>query len=507
MKTLLVSLFAVCLSAYNVVAQTAKIHVKVKNTTSAKAYYFWQNDVLGLDFLKKEDYLINLDKEKPAVIVVNIDKPQFITLRIQSSDIQPYQIIDHDIFLSPGDDISFKADFKSRNYGITVTGKGSENSQPMFADILKFNPDPFYGDTIPDRVIAAINKEYHASKNILNNYISTFKPSPAFIKSKQHDLNYFAAYQFYNFKEDNKFRVEKAYKSNYAKWQRITDSLFKTAPLDNDAAMDAANYRDLIRDFLLREKERLWVMSSEQPVEFFKQWYGADTVAGRKSFLDDNSNLLTEKIINKSFHGEAACFAYAALLNEALYTNNPSNLISIFERFKQQFPNSKYVDKFKSSIDQVALKQNRPVNESAVFLTDNGTKLNTFSEVLALAKGKTALIDMWGTWCGPCREEITKNAEALKSHFKGKDVIFFYVANYDIDNEKKWKDFIVYLGLDGTQILANTNLTKDVMTKVNSNGFPTYIVINKDGGYEQSKAGYPMKREVLIKQIETAMEK
>jgi thiol-disulfide isomerase/thioredoxin len=140
-----------------------------------------------------------------------------------------------------------------------------------------------------------------------------------------------------------------------------------------------------------------------------------------------------------------------------------------------------------------------------VFAADNGTKLNTLADVLNLTKGKTVLLDMWGTWCGPCRSEIEKNGAAIKEHFKNKGLDYFYIANYDQSNEATWKKLIAFFKLTGTHILANEKLTDDIMKKTNGSGYPTYVVIKKDGSYELSKAGYPMDRDVLIKQLEEAL--
>ncbi len=112
---------------------------------------------------------------------------------------------------------------------------------------------------------------------------------------------------------------------------------------------------------------------------------------------------------------------------------------------------------------------------------------------------------MWGTWCGPCRNEIHDNGPAIKAYFKGKGLDYLYIANRDLDHEAEWKNLIAYFDMKGTHILANSNLSKDIMTKVKGDGYPTYVIIKKDGTWELSKAGYPMDRNKLIKQLEEAL--
>ncbi len=189
----------------------------------------------------------------------------------------------------------------------------------------------------------------------------------------------------------------------------------------------------------------------------------------------------------------------------ALSQHNPENIVSIFDGFKRKYPNSKYIRWFGPSIDTIRRQESQQLGSDFTLVADNGTKLNTMEDLLALTKGKTVLLDMWGTWCGPCRYEINNEGPAIKAYFKGKGLDYFYVANNDQKNEIEWKKLIVDFGMKGTHILANARLSKDIMAKVKGAGYPTYVIIKKDGTYELSKAGYPMKRDVLIKQLEEAL--
>ena len=43
-------------------------------------------------------------------------------------------------------------------------------------------------------------------------------------------------------------------------------------------------------------------------------------------------------------------------------------------------------------------------------------------------RGKVVYADFWGSWCGPCKEQL-KHMQAVKDELKGKDVVYLYFAN------------------------------------------------------------------------------
>jgi thiol-disulfide isomerase/thioredoxin len=487
-----------------VLSQKATLHLAFDNTTSP-SFVLRTSTTFSNDPRKKEFTEVSLGEHKIATQQIEMAEPGFVSIYCQASPSGEGNGLSYLFFVTPGDDMYLKADFTKKDFDISVTGKGSENNQPLGNALLENEYPRSRKDTLPAGIIAAIKNTEKGLRENFKAYGEKYEPTAAFIKYMQYNIDYYAVEKFYSLKENNKYGIEDAYYRNFTKWQRVTDSLFSHVKLDNADALPAYNYQVLIKSFILREKERLWRQSDVDSVAFYKQWYNAGVTEGKKAFLSDRINLVKEKLINKYFTGRVAEFLYASLFEEAFAEAAPENVVAIFDRFKQKYPGSKYISWFGPAVENIASREKNTLNNEMVFAADNGTKLNTLADVLNLTKGKTVLLDMWGTWCGPCRSEIEKNGAAIKEHFKNKGLDYFYIANYDQSNEATWKKLIAFFKLTGTHILANEKLTDDIMKKTNGSGYPTYVVIKKDGSYELSKAGYPMDRDVLIKQLEEAL--
>jgi len=484
--------------------QTAILHLKFKNSTATSCHIWIPAITFNFDYLKKGSFNIGLTDGK-GVHKFNIAKPQFVYLTCSNGDADSAKTYKFALYISPGDNIIFKADFKDINNGVVVTGKGSNNNQPLLSAVANVNINAMSGDTLPDRVIAVLKQHQATIKILLNKYVALYKPTADFVKNEKINIQYDVAYQYFDFKGNNQYKIGKAYTRNESKWNAIQDSLFSITKINNHGALTAASYDLLLVEFLRREKERLWRESRIHPEAFFRKWYYSDVNTGQKIFEEDEQNLLQEKIINYYFTNELAEYMYGALFDDALGEHKPNNLVKIFDGFKRKHPRSKYVKWYGQTIDRIRYQESRALSADIIFVADNGAKLNSLNDLLKLAKGKTILLDMWGTWCLPCRNEITNNVPAIKTHFKNKSLSYFYVANHDLAHKDEWKKLIAYYDLKGTHILANDSLTNDIMTKVKGTGYPTYVIIKKDGTYELSKAGYPMNRDVLFKEIEEAL--
>ena len=500
MKKFVILLALFLVTCHVVFAQDAVIRVSFDKVKDPHCYGW-------ITAQKNSSFSIPLIQGKMAEHIFKLSQPGFVNLSCYDSA-NGARFFSYALYLSPGDDLELKADFSEPDFGIKVRGKGSNNNQPLMG-IMEEQEGLYsfykYKDTIPTRLIEKLNAQQRIRENNLVKYIALYQPSQDYIRAWKTDLPYLIAYNYYFFKENNKYAIWDAYLRNYPKWQKVTDSLFTIAKLNNDEALSAIHYPQLISAFLYRENERLLTVAERRPQKFYKEWYNTDTLTGQKLLKDDRHNFLQEKIINKYFSGKSAEYLYTILIEGAIHEGNPQNIPEIFERFKNKYPNSEYITLFAPSIDMIYFRRKQVLNDKMVFVADNGLKFNTLEDVIANMKGKTVLVDMWGTWCGPCREEIEKHSASIREHFKGKKLDYLYIANGDLKNNEQWKKLIAYFNIEGIHMMANDSLTKDIMAKVKGQGFPTVFIIKKDGNVELSKTQSPINEEILIGQLEAAL--
>jgi thiol-disulfide isomerase/thioredoxin len=503
-----VSCFLIILLAKIAAAQTAKLNITVTNPKFSGVVRIYDPSARYED-LQNSDTPLQLDNKQSGSITMDVPEVKFVNLVVYTSlNSAPFG---YTLFLSPGDDLSIIVKFNKDKSTIAITGRGSNNNQPALNGLTDiWNDNGYYSDPLPYQAIIAIKKEAALNKKIFNSYSNQIKPldngykqqgfADAFIKASRANLDYFTATKYFLFKTNNP-----GFKKSPEKWQKIQDSLFKTIKLNNDDALPAFNYTTFITMFVLREKERLWNESELHPAQFYKEWYHTDNITeGKKLFQNEQRSLLSERIINKHFSGKTAEYLYAGLLKNQLRESNYQNITVLFDHFKQKYPSSKYIPWFRGPVAEIAKKQSQLLNNKMIFVADNGTKINTLKQVAALYKGKTVFVDMWGTWCSPCREDIERDSEKLRSWFKNKDVIFIYIANDDLNHEGEWKKLIAYYHMEGTHILANKTLSANIMNSVKSSGFPTYFIIKKDGSYRQTKSQYPLDMMAAANELEAA---
>ncbi len=96
-------------------------------------------------------------------------------------------------------------------------------------------------------------------------------------------------------------------------------------------------------------------------------------------------------------------------------------------------------------------------------------------------KGKLVLVDVWATWCAPCKAQIP-HLELLMNTYKGNDEIVFISVSIDKKKDReKWLSFIIEKHLGGIQLLADYAFESDIIYNYEISGVPRFMLFDKEG--------------------------
>ncbi len=96
-------------------------------------------------------------------------------------------------------------------------------------------------------------------------------------------------------------------------------------------------------------------------------------------------------------------------------------------------------------------------------------------------KGKFVLLDIWGTWCGPCKEALSHSTEQY-ARLKDFDIQYLYLANRS--PQASWENVIKEYNVSGPNV-AHYNLPEAQQSAIerylNVNSWPTYKLFDREG--------------------------
>ncbi|MBR4130288.1 MAG: TlpA family protein disulfide reductase [Bacteroidaceae bacterium] len=96
-------------------------------------------------------------------------------------------------------------------------------------------------------------------------------------------------------------------------------------------------------------------------------------------------------------------------------------------------------------------------------------------------KGKIILMDIWGTWCGPCKEALSHSQEEYE-RLKDFDLVYLYLANRS--PEETWQNVIKQYEVLGDNVV-HYNLPEAQQSAIEKfvkiTGYPTFKLIDREG--------------------------
>ncbi|MDR1003914.1 MAG: TlpA family protein disulfide reductase [Prevotellaceae bacterium] len=160
----------------------------------------------------------------------------------------------------------------------------------------------------------------------------------------------------------------------------------------------------------------------------------------------------------------------------------------IYRAYMQQ-ENEKVIE----TIEASKLKSGYEVKE----ITPDMQGKEIIPQIIARHKGKPILIDIWATWCGPCRR-ANKELAPVKEELKDKGIVYVFIAGEDSPKET-WD--VMIADLHGEHYRVTDKQWSELRNAYGATGVPTYLYVDKAGTIVKKQVGFgsaaPMKEQLL----------
>lgn len=114
---------------------------------------------------------------------------------------------------------------------------------------------------------------------------------------------------------------------------------------------------------------------------------------------------------------------------------------------------------------------------------------------LSSLRGNLVYIDVWATWCGPCKAEIP-HLKKVEEAYHGKSVKFVSISVDELKDAGKWKSYVIDNNLKGVQLMADNAFNSDFIKDFNIAAIPRFILIDKEGRIISANALRPSNKKL-----------
>ena len=363
------------------------------------------------------------------------------------------------LYLSKGDNLTIEYDSKKMDSTLVISGIGSEINHYIF-EKGKLRGDPielFKKDEVEfKQSIASLKEEMLkllASKtNLEYEFIVREKNN-----IKYEYLNYIRRYLTYHgyYTDNRTFKPSEGFADELKTIEHDNENDFKFSP----------SYRTLIDYYFKEEVSK-----------------NADTLVDPDiRLLNLYATIKSDLIKNKLLFDDAQ--------TRILYTNN---LDEYYKKFIQVSTNESYNEKITKSYNALKLVGKGYSSPKFIDYENNAGGTSTLDDF----KGKYLYIDVWATWCGPCRAEIS-SLKQVEKQYQGRNIEFISISIDDQKDHAKWKRMIIDEKLGGIQLFADNSWESKFIKDYMIQGIPGFILIDPSGNIVNSNAPRPSNKDLI----------
>ena len=361
------------------------------------------------------------------------------------------------IFLNKGDNVAMNLNTEEFDESISYLGKGAEKNnylakKYMNSELNELSFDEFF--VLDEASFTKKNNGLHTQK--VDFLMSSKVPDENFIEMEKKALKYDFLANISNYKEyyvyltkDADFVVGDDFYVKFKGFDYENENDFKTY----------SSYRTIVVNHYITDVD---------DKEGLEQTFTA--IKGIKSDYIKNEVLGNFRYSFSPAHGELDLF-YSLLMETS---TDEEFKIKITEKYEKISP---------LTIGNVSPAFNYPDRDGKdVSLED--------------LKGKYVYVDIWATWCGPCKREIP-HLKQLTEEYAGKDIEFVSISIDVAKDREKWLAMIDEKEMDGIQLFADSDWKSEFVQAYKINGIPRFILIDPAGNIISADAPRPSSKGLI----------
>ncbi len=224
-------------------------------------------------------------------------------------------------------------------------------------------------------------------------------------------------------------------------------------------------------------------LNYETTVALFNANYNNKPLIGDANKLQEEAAIARKRVyqLQKDFvqtHPDA--FASVFLMSRLQNLYNANDYTKVWNSLSPTYKNHIAAKGIRAYIEKISSTLSGAAAVAFERKDKNGKLIN-----LGAYKGKTVLLDFWGSWCGPCRASHP-HLKTLYDKYKGKGFEIIAIAQErekTLEGSKaSWLKAIADDKINWVHILNQDGIEKqDIVKSYQVNAFPTKILVDKDG--------------------------